>query len=545
MKGARVVAEILKMEGVQYLFCFPNNPVIEECAKIDVRPIVTRMERTLVNMADAYSRTLNGCQSARGSGIGVAAVQCGPGAENAYPGIAQAFADGSPVLFLPGGYNRHRQDTIPDFTAATSYKTVTKWSSQIPTATLISPMMRRALTLLQTGRRAPVVLELPDDVGQEEIQNLNYTLAKPIRSAGDPADIREAIKILMKAKRPVLCAGQGVLWAEAWSELLEFAEVANIPVMTTLTGKSAFPENHSLSLGTGGYSCTGMVKHFMRRTDLVLGIGCSFTSSFLAVPIPSEATIIHSTNYEVDLNKDVTCHHGILGDAKLVLRQLIDETRRQGGCSNKSVAAEIKKVKDEWFSEWMPRLTSNEEPINPYRVVYELSQIVDRARAIITHDSGNPRDQLAPFWETLTPRGYIGWGKSTQLGSSLGFALGAKLAAPEKLVINFMGDTAFGMCGMDFETAVRENIPILTVLLNNEAMGGYDRYIPVASRKYRSRYLTGDYCKIAEGLGLMTERVTKTVEIVPALQRALDIVESGHPALVEFSTREDPTLSLF
>src|SRR5688572_4601303 len=174
-------------------------------------------------------------------------------------------------------------------------------------------------------------------------------------------------------------------------------------------------------------------------------------------------------------------------------------------------------------------------------------QVVDRTRTIVTHDSGTPRDQLAPFWETLIPRGFLGWGKSTQLGSSLGFAMGAKLAAPDKLAIHFLGDTAFGMCGMDLETAVRERIPILTVLVNNGLMGGYERHIPLASEKYRSRYLSGDYSKVAEGLGVFAQRVTEPAHIVPALKRAFETVgydnSGGQPALVEFITREETRLS--
>jgi thiamine pyrophosphate-dependent acetolactate synthase large subunit-like protein len=170
---------------------------------------------------------------------------------------------------------------------------------------------------------------------------------------------------------------------------------------------------------------------------------------------------------------------------------------------------------------------------------------------IVTHDSGTPRDQLAPFWESRIPRGYLGWGKSTQLGSSLGFALGAKLACPEKWVVHFLGDTALGMCGMDLETAARERIPILTLLVNNGLMGGYERNIPVASAKYRSRYLSGDYRKIAEGLGVVTERVTDPAAIRPALERALAITAPGgdpaspdaRPALIEFITREETELS--
>jgi thiamine pyrophosphate-dependent acetolactate synthase large subunit-like protein len=544
MKGSTAIASILKAEGIQYLFCFPSNPLIDECAKLDIRPIVARTERTVVNMADGYSRSSNGRR------LGVVAVQQGPGAENAYAGIAQAFADGSPLLFLPGGNPRGRRHTVPHFDAADNYRGVAKWSALI-NAERIPAMLARAFTLLRTGRRAPVALEVPVDVAAEEIKHLEYTPVKPVRAGGDPGDVREAAELLLKAKRPVLHVGQGVLWAEAWEELRALAEFLQLPVMTTLPGKSAFPENHPLSIGTGGYSGTALVDHFLKQADLIFGIGCSFTTTVFAAPIPSGKVVVHVTNNEGDLNKDVTAAHAVLGDARLVLCQLLEEVKRRSKPRNGDGAKEITSLKKAWLAEWMPKLTSDEVPINPYRVIHELMRLVDRARTIITHDSGMPRDQLAPFWETLKPRGYLGWGKSTQLGSSLGLALGAKLAAPDKLVIHFLGDTAFGMCGMDLETAVRERIPILTVLVNNGLMGGYERWIPVASQKYRSRYLSGDYTRIADALGVHAERVTQPAEIVPALLRALAVVEPGHgdepqtgrPALVEFMTREETALS--
>jgi acetolactate synthase-1/2/3 large subunit len=545
MKVVAALANMLKAEGTEYLFCFPVNPLIDECARLDIRPVVARTERTLVNMADGYSRASNGRK------LGVAAVQHGPGAENAYAGVAQAFADGSPLLFLPGGNPRGRTDTLPNFEAARNYQGVTKWSARVHTAQQLPHLLRRAFTLLRTGRRAPVAIEIPVDVAAEEVGEVPYAPVKPVRSGGDPADVREAVRILLKAKRPVLHVGQGVLWAEAWEELRAFAEFVQVPVMTTLPGKSAFSENHPLALGTAGYAGTAMVDHFLRHADVIFGIGCSFTSTVFAAPIPAGKVIVHVTNNEADLNKDVATNHAILGDARLVLQQLLEEARRQGRPDNTAAAAEVAAVKAAWMAEWMPKLTSDETPINPYRVIHELMRLVDRNRTIITHDSGMPRDQLATFWESLIPRGYLGWGKSTQLGSSLGLALGAKLAAPEKLVIHFLGDTAFGMCGMDLETAVRERIPILTVLVNNGVMGGYERWIPVAGQKYRSRYLGGDYTKIAEGLGVVAERVIQPSEIVPALRRALAIVSPGRnpdagpgrPALVEFMTCEETRLS--
>jgi acetolactate synthase-1/2/3 large subunit len=317
--------------------------------------------------------------------------------------------------------------------------------------------------------------------------------------------------------------------------------------MTTLPGKSAFPEDHPLSLGAGGHSGTAMAGHFLGRSDVICGVGCSFTATVFGAPIPPGKTVIHLTNNDLDMNKDVPADVAILGDAKLALRQLIEEVRRQGKPPRGSPVNEIAAVKEAWLAEWRPLLTSDETPLNPYRVLHDLMSVVDRRQTIITHDAGTPRDQLAPFWEAVAPRGFLGWGKSSQLGSSLGFAMGAKLAAPEKLVIHFLGDTALGMCGMDLETAVRERIPVLTVLLNNGLMGGYENYIPLASERYRSRYMSGDYAKVAEGLGVSVERVTEPAEIIPALRRAIALTGSGagegRPALVEFITCEETRLS--
>jgi thiamine pyrophosphate-dependent acetolactate synthase large subunit-like protein len=537
MNAAAAIAHILKTEGTEYLFCFPINALIDECARLGIRPIVARTERTLLNMADGYSRAGNARR------IGVAAVQHGPGTEDAYAGVAQAFADGSPVLFLPGGNPATRADLPPNFDAPQSYRSVTKWAARVNTATRVPALLRRAFTLLRSGRPAPVLAELPVDVAGAEVGPFDYRPAAVLRAGADPVAVREAVRTLRAARRPLLHVGQGVLWAEAGEELRTFAELLQAPVMTTLPGKSAFPEHHPLSVGTGGYSGSAVAAHFLQRADVVFGIGCSFTATVFGAPIPPGKVVLHATNNEADVNKDVAADVALLGDARLVLAQLIEQARGQTGWQADSPVEEIAAVKEAWLAEWRPLLTSDETPLNPYRVLHDLMRVADPARTIITHDSGMPRDQLAPFWEAVTPRGFLGWGKSTQLGSSLGFALGAKLAAPEKLVIHFLGDTALGMCGMDLETAARERIPILTVLVNNGTMGGYERHLPFAAEKFRSRYLGGDYAKLADGLGVAVERVTEPAEIVPALQRGIHITGSGRPALVEFITCEETRLS--
>ncbi|MSQ27803.1 MAG: thiamine pyrophosphate-requiring protein [Dehalococcoidia bacterium] len=539
MKGGAVITNILKAEGTEYVFSFPNNPLIDEAAKTGIRPIIGRVERTIINMADGYARAANGAKPS------VCMVQYGPGIENAYGGIAQAYSDSIPLLVLPSGPPRSRLGLPVSYDPVYNYRGITKWLDSVRDAGRAAAMLRRAFSNLRTGRPAPVLLEVPSDVVQDEVSDAAaaYRPVKGSRSSGDPSDVREAVRALLAAKRPVLHAGQGVLWAEASPELLEFAELVQAPVMTTTLGKSAFPEAHPLALGVGATSGTGMVNHFLSKADLLFSVGASLSTTLASCTIPAGKTMIQCTIDERDLNAEYALDHAVIGDAKLVLRQLIDEAKRQLGegarPGGQAVAAEVASVKQAWIKEWMPKLTSNETPLNPYRVFWDMNNTLDRPNSMVTHDSGNVRDQLVPFYESTTPRSYLGWGNSTPLGFSLGVTLGAKLARPEKMCVNVLGDTAFGMCGMDFETAVRERIPILTVLINNSAMGGYEKYLAYSAEHYRTKYLTGNYLKVAEGLGYSCERVEQPGEIVPALQRAMKVVKSGHPALVEFITKEE------
>lgn len=537
MDGKTAIARILKAEGTEYLFCYPHNPIIDVCAAHDIRPIVTRTERVLINMADGYSRMSSGRK------VGVAAMQHGPGVENAFAGVAQAYGDNSPILVLPGTYERRALGVPPNFQAVHNYRSVTKWVAQVPFADRIPQLMRRAFTLLRSGRPGPVMLEVPVDVMDEPISGeLDYRPFRVSRPQGDPRDVEEALNVLLSARAPVIVAGQGVLYAEAWDELREFAELVGVPVMTTLNGKGAFPEDHPLALGAGGRTRPLTVDHFLNKADVVFGVGTSFTRSAYIVPIPPGKTLVQITIDEGDVNKDYPVSYGVIGDAKAVLSQLIGLARARLGGPRPSdaVREEIRAVKAEFLKTWMPRLTSDDTPISPYRVIWELMRNLDRRRTAITHDAGNPRDQMVPFYETLIPHGYIGWGKTTQLGTGLGLAMGAKLARPDLLCVNVMGDAAFGMVGMDFETAVRCRIPILTVVLNNNLMGGYEKYLPVATARYGARYVSGNYAKVAEGLGGYTERVEKPEDLAPAIRRAVAEVEAGRPALLEVMTREEP-----
>ncbi|MCC6174891.1 MAG: thiamine pyrophosphate-requiring protein [Chloroflexi bacterium] len=536
MKGIDAVAKILQLEGVEYLFSYPNHPLIEAAARLGIRPIIARSEKTLINIADGYTRALNGTKPT------VVVVQGGPGIENAFGGLAQAAADGVPLLTIPGGGDANRLGA-GEFDPLPVYDHIMKWTGRINLPERIPELMGRAFSQLRNGKRGPVLLELPRDTGAADTVDPtgSYTPPRQYRSAGDPADVAAVARMLLAARAPVLHVGHGVLWAKAWDELRELAELLQVPVMTTMAGKSAFPENHPLALGAGGHSMTQSAAELLVKADLVFGIGCSFSKGSFSFPIPAGKTIVQIVDDGRTLAKDYPVDRAVIGDVKLVLRQVIDELVRSGGVKQRSGAVEeVKAAKDAFLDEWLPRLTASTAPISPYRVIWDLMHTVDRQNTVVTHDSGNPRDQTLPFFETVAPRGYLGWGKSTQLGTGYGMAMGAKLAFPDKLCINIMGDLAFGTAGMEIETASRERLSIMTILLNNSVLGGYSNYMPVASDRFNSNKLTGDYTAVAKGLGAYAERVERAEDVKAAIERGIAATREGRPAVLEMITREEP-----
>jgi acetolactate synthase-1/2/3 large subunit len=545
MKAAAAVAEILKREGVQFLIGYPVNPIIEAAAQADIRTIIVRQERTGLHMADAVSRVCAGRQ------VGVFAMQHGPGTENSFGGVAQAYADSSPIVVLPGGYPRRLINVPPNFNAFLNYQHVTKWCEQVSVADAVPDAMRRAFTQVRNGRPRPVLVEIPSDVMGEEVpEPLTYAAAPRTRSGPDPGAVAEVAQALLAAQRPVIYVGQGVHYARAWQALREFVELLEAPVTSSLEGKSAFPEDHPLSLGAGSRAIPKPVRHFLDKADVVFGIGCSFATTNYGVRLPRQGpSYIQATLDPADLNKEMPITHALAGDAELTLRALIAEIRDrlkgQPRGRADAIAAEIASVRQEWIAEWKPKLTCDETPISPYRVIWDLLHTVDVANTIITHDAGSPRDQLAPFWRATAPLSYIGWGKTTQLGTGLGMAMGAKLAQPDKLCINVWGDAAIGFTGMDFETAVRERIPILSILFNNFSMAIELKVMAVATEKYRSTDISGNYADMACAFGGYGERVTDPSQIVPAIQRGIEQTRNGRPALLEFITQKEVETSSY
>src|SRR5213083_2062131 len=340
MKAAAVVADILKREGVEFLIGYPVNQIIEAAAEADIRTIIVRQERVGLHMADAVSRVSSGDR------IGVFAMQHGPGSENSFGGVAQAFGDSVPIVVLPGGYPRRLLNITPNFSSFLNYQHVVKWAEQVVLPDAVPDAMRRAFTQVKNGRPRPVLVEFPTDILAADVPDgWTYTPAPKLRVAPDPRAVAQVAAALVGAERPVIYAGQGVHYAKAWKQLRELAELLEAPVTTSLQGKSAFPESHPLSLGSGGRSISAQLHHFLTNADLIFGIGCSFAITNYGVSMPKGKKIIHATLDPTDFNKDVAAEQVLAGDAALTLGALLAEVKdRLKGKPRGRLAAVTKEI---------------------------------------------------------------------------------------------------------------------------------------------------------------------------------------------------------
>jgi acetolactate synthase I/II/III large subunit len=538
MNVGQITAQILKREGVEYLLTYPLNPLTERCAEVDIRPIVVRQERIGIHMADAISRLSSGDK------VGVFACQEGPGIENAFGAVAQCWSEGVPLVVFPSGGGSFIR---PAFNSTLNFQHITKHSEIVNRPEQIVPALRRAFSIARNGRPGPVLIEVAGLWGTEFPGELNYTPTRRILSAPDPQDVDAAAAALLAAKRPLIYVGQGVHYAKAWDELKAVAELVEAPVCSSLEGKSAFPETHPLALGSGGPTMSKAVEANVAESDLVFGAGASFTATGFGIQFPTrDKTFIHNTIDSYDIDKNIPAKYPMVGDSKLALGMLhaaLKERLKKPRGLSAAVAARTRELNAPWLAEWMPRLTSESTPLSPYRVIWDLMHIADVANTVITHDAGSPRDELSPFWKSTTPLSYIGWGKSTQLGYGLGLAMGAKLAHPEKLCMNVWGDAAIGMTGMDFETCVRANIPIMSILFNNFGMHMEDDAMAYSREKYRSTDISGNYSEFARALGGYSERVTDPNQVAHALVNGIAATKAGKPVLLEFITTPDKVYS--
>jgi thiamine pyrophosphate-dependent acetolactate synthase large subunit-like protein len=540
VKAANGFARILKSEGVPWVSCYPTNHVNNALGEEGVPILMMGEERFAVAVADAFSRVTCGKQ------IGVCTIMANlnaAGIQMAYGAIGQAWEDSAPLLVITEGVgqgaSRHTH-----YDMAEALKSVTKWVGKVDRPELVPDFTRRAFTQLRSGRPGPVLLIVPRDLGEYDEAEHPYTPVKGWRSGPDPDDVKAAVRALLAAKDPLLHVGEGVLYADATDELRQFAELAQVPVLTTLKAKGAFPENHPLSVGVRG----SLAEHFLRKADVLFSVGSSlFPNRFShAVPDADKKTIVQCTVDTLDINRSYETRHAVIGDAKLTLQALTGElSDRTGGARKKpELIEEIRAGKQAFLAKFRPWMESTETPLNPYRVIGDLMKVLDPKNSFVTADSGNTRDQTSTVYEAQIPRGYLGWGNVSTLGFSLAGAVGAKLAYPERQCVHVTGDA--GVCYMmgNFEAIARYKIGITTIHINN---GGYSGYGPgfwgAGHDPYTwkvSDHASACMSSMARAVGFHGEDVSQPSEVIPALKRAFDENAKGRPAFLEFMCSHHP-----
>lgn len=529
------IAKILKTEGIDWVSTFPVCKVNNAFGKEKLPMIMMRDDRYAVALADGFSRVTSGKQ------IGVCTVQGGvnaAGLQVAYAGLAQAYEDNTPVLCITDGVPTGNSENS-EFDLTTSLKSVAKWYGYIDKPERTPEFMRKAFTMLRNGKPGPVIIAVPNPSATYDENIEIYEPVKAWKSSPSKDDVKTAVDLLIKSEKPIIYAGEGILYSDATDELLAFAELSNIPVVTTLKAKGAFPENHKLSIGVRGKHTS----HFINESDLILSIGSSLSPGRFshAIPNANKKKIIVANINEDHINKIYKTSNALVGDAKLTLIKLIKEIKNK--TSGKGITAKIsqkeidsEKAKDN--SIYRDPMKSTDKPINPYRIYSDLMKVLNRNNSFVTHESGNTRDQLSTVYETLIPRGFLGWGNVSSLGFSLPATMAAKIAYPERDCIAVTGEAGLGYMLGNLEVPVREKIGITVVHISNGGFSGYgpgfwgDGHDPYTHEV--QGYDSVDMSKVLREMGLHSERIEEPSEIIPALNRAIEANKKGIPSYIEF-----------
>jgi len=513
----------------------------------EIALMYARQERSAFDMADGY---------ARASGKpAVVFTDSGPAAANTMGGLVNSWGDSTPVLFFAG----HTNTTLTAFRDTKEipfldlFAPVSKWAAIIQHPGQLEEILRRAFMQLRSGRPGPVVIGVPHDIQGMEIGDFHYRPVGPqgrIRPGADPALVDAAVDMIAAAERPYLYVGAGVLFSEASSALVSLAELLTLPAATTLNGKSAFPEDHPLSLGIGGFIRgryhTLPAADVAGDADVILSIGCGFKWEATRKKPADGVKLIQIDIEPTEINRSQLADIAIQGDARLVLEQMIDSARNRLTPERLTPVvnriARIRSLKDRWVSLCEPELTSQAIPINPFRVTHELCALIDPANTIILHDAGTVRGTICYHYPAVTPRNFLGFGAQSSMGWSLGAGFGAKKSAPQKLVIAVIGEEAFQETAMDIETSVRNEAPILVIVKNNR------KHMPESSRNDRridhARFHRGlDIGAFVISMGAKTVRIDHPDQLSAKLAEAIALVNAGHTTVVDIvTTRANPVL---
>ncbi|GAB4352783.1 MAG: thiamine pyrophosphate-binding protein [Candidatus Abyssubacteria bacterium] len=536
ISGGALAAQVLKNDGAKNIFGLVGghiHPLFEGCAEMGIRVVDVRHEESAAHMAEGWAL-------ATGQ-PGICTGTAGPGFTNLLTGIANSFSGATPLLAIGGRASINQFDTgaLQDFNQLDIVKPMTKFARAVYQLERIPEYIAMGLRHAASGRPGPAYIEIPRDLmeGEMEVSSVQVPECHRIQSppAGNPREVERAVALMERARKPVMIAGGGVWWSQAQEELKQFIEKAEIPLYTRSSARGSVPDDHPLCMG-GGFTLNPAVASVLSEADLVILLGTRFTFTFSPGALPPFSKIIRVDIEPSEICAGHTPDVGIVGDAKMVLRQFTDGIKKM---SHKEWIEQIRSGRELMRQMAEPMLGSDQVPIHPLRVCREITNFLDRETVICT-DGGD-----ICIWGNLAlpakgPGLFISQASSIFgcLGVGIPYGLAAKLANPNKRVLVLTGDGSFGLTMMELDTALRHNVPFVVVIANDSCWGNIHR--PAREKRGQSfgcELAFRRYDKLVEDLGGHGEFVERPEEIGPAIRRAID---SGLPACVNIVT--DPEI---
>ncbi len=538
MTGAEVVIKALEQEGVEVIFGYPGGAVIPLYDKLydsSIKHVLVRHEQAAAHAADGYAR-------ATGK-TGVVIATSGPGATNLVTGIANACMDSIPMVIFTGqvalpaiGRDSFQEADITGITLP-----IVKHSFLVRDVNKLASTIKAAFQLAGTGRRGPVLIDLPKDIQTAEVE-FDYPEQVSFRGYRLPAEpseaqIYQAVKTIGLSRRPVIYAGGGVIASGAAEELKEFAEKTQIPVTTTLMGKGAIPEDHPLSLGMVGMHGTYYANYAVSHSDLLIAVGARFDDRVTGRldTFATQAKVIHIDIDAAELGKNVRPHHILNGDAKQVLQELLSRVE----------IPQTKEWLDQiavWKKEHPLTYCQDGDKIKPQYVIEKLRELAGE-KAIVTTEVGQNQMWAAQYYKVSKPRTFISSGGLGTMGFGLPAAVGAQIGRPDALVISISGDGSFQMNLQELATIVQQQLPIKIIILNNGYLGMVRQWQELFhNKRYSQTKLipVPDFVKLADAYGIAGYRVKRPEEVGPVLEQALN-----HPGAVIVDMVIDPEENVY
>lgn len=535
MKGSEAIVECLRREKVTHLFGITGGSIMEVYDALyeveDIDHVMVRHEQTAAHAAEAYGKV---------TGVpGVCMATSGPGATNLVTGIADAFMDSAPMVALTGqvpvamiGNDAFQEADIVGITMP-----VTKHNFQVTDVRDIPHVMRGAFKLATTRRQGPVLVDLPKNIQQEHLEK-KFTYPSDVelpgykeqQSGGHPRQLKAAVEALMAAERPVIIAGGGVKAANASGELAKLAEGLGIPCAVTLMGKGNLPEDHPLSLGMLGMHGRKAANLLISECDVLFAVGCRFSDRITAsvAHFAPKAAIIHADIDPSEIGKNVAVDIPIVGDARLVLKnilKLVGKKKRKGGTE---WHAKLKRFKKEYTPDW----DYDDTPVKQQRVMRELNALIGK-KTIITTEVGQCQMFAAHYLTIKNPRHYVTSGGLGTMGAGFPFAIGAQVAKPDHVVCDVASEGSFLMTSQDLATCVNRELPVNALILNNGYLGMVKQWQDLFYDKRRSHTYLGevpDFVKYAESFNAEGYRVERPAEIAETLKKAF---KSDKPTVID------------